>query len=449
MAIGSTSGPQVAFTGFATGLDSNSIIEALVAVRRVEQDRLSARVSKLQKQQTAYGALRTKLSSLRAKADAINTVDKLGSAVASSTDDTVATATASGRAAEGTYNVTVTSLATTAAKASIGFTDKDTTEIGSGGFDITSGGTTYTIDVGSNATLEQIRDAINASDAPVNASIVDDGTPGAGFRLVLTSQNSGTAGNFTVSDSRFTYAGDTLGLSVVTAAADAQFTVNGLSVTRSTNVVSDVVDGATFTLKKGGGASSVVTIARDLDAVKKKITDFVAAYNDVATELRTHRNFAERDGKAVLFGEANLNRIGGRLRTAALAGVTGTGSTYDRLSDIGIRTDPDGKLAIEDGELREALEADYEGVTALFTQIGTGNANGLARSLASTVGDAITGFILPRNSALATQASTLRKRIDSMETGLERYAEQLRTKYAALESFAGRYQQAGAALGSI
>ncbi len=449
MGLSSTSGPKVAFQGFATGLDSNAIIEALVGVRRIEQSRLNAKAAKFQKQQTAYGGLRSKLSALRAKADSINTIDKLGSAKAATTDDTVASATASGRAPEGTFQVVVNSLAATASKASAGFTDKDVTEIGSGGFDITSGGTTYSIDVGNDATLEKIRDAINASAAPVNATIVDDGTPGAGFRLVLTAEKSGVAADFSISDSRFTYAGDALAVANVTAAADAQFSVNGLAVSRPNNTISDVIDGATFTLKKGGGATTVVTVARDIDAVKKKIADFVSAYNDVATELRGHRNFSDREGKAILFGEANLNRISDRLRSAATGGVTGTGSTYDRLSDIGIRTEPDGKLSLKDGELEDALEADYTGVISLFTQIGTGGGNGLARTLANTVSEAITGFILPRNNALATQAAQLRKRVDSLETGLERYAESLRTKYANLETFAGRFQQAGAALSSL
>lgn len=448
MAIDSTTGPSVSFRGFATGLDSNSIIEALVNVRRVEQTRLEAKAAKIQKQQQAYGTLRAKLASLRSKADGINSAEKLGAATASTTADTTVTATASGAAAEGSYNVVINQLATTGSGVSSGFADSNATLVGKGRLTFESDGASYEVALNDDATLEQIRDAINASDAPVKAAVINDGGVGTPFKLVLTAETTGAAASFTVDTSSFVPVGGALSFAT-TAGQNAQFSVNGFAVTRTSNTVTDVVPGASFELKQGGGATATVTIARDLGAVKKRITDFVAAYNDVVSEVRTHRSFADRDGKAVLYGESNLERVLGRIKEAATTAVTGTGSATDRLGDLGIRTDQDGKLVVADDQLTEALENDYAGALKLFTQVGSGSGNGLARDVASAASEAITAIILPRTNALRSQTSTVNTRIQSLEERLDKYAVSLRNKYAALETFAGRYQQAGAALGSL
>lgn len=441
------SGPSVAFAGFATGLDTQSIISALIGVRRTRTARLEAEQAKISKQQAAFGQLRTKLAALRTKADAINSVAKLGASTAATSDADVVSATAGGDAAPGTYAITVTQLAKTQSTASAGRADKDVSAVGSGKLTFVSGGQNFEVAVAAGATLEDLRDAINASDAPVTATIVDDGSGATPFRLLLTAESQGADGAFTIDTSAFVPSGAALGFTNLANAQNAQFTVNGLAVSRSSNVVSDVATGTTFTLKAAGSAS--ITVEHDVAEVKKRIKEFLGSYNDVVDEIRGHRKFADRNGKAVLFGESSLERVLSRIGGAASGAVAGTGSAFDSLADLGIRPDQNGRLSVDDGALDDALDADYGGVLRLFTQTGTGTAAGLARDVAAEVTNAIASALAPRTAALGERSQRLGREIAALDIRLEKYAEGLREKYAALETYVGRFQQQGASLSTL
>jgi flagellar hook-associated protein 2 len=281
----------------------------------------------------------------------------------------------------------------------------------------------------------------------VTASIIDDGTPGAGFRLVLTSDQTGTAAAATIDDSGFVPAGQALGFTSIATGQDAVFSVNGLTVTRATNVVSDVLSGVTLTLKDPG--ATTVSVARNLDDVKKKIGEFVSAYNDVVSEVRVHRNYADREGKASLYGDSNLDRILSRLQSKLGETVAGLSADANAFADLGFTFGADGKIATDAEALSNAVESNYDGVVALFTQLGTGGGAGLARSVSTAVGEVITQMVLPKTASLSGRASSLNKRVGALETQLEKYAEQLRKRYAALETFAGRFQSAGATLNAL
>ncbi|HYC78847.1 MAG TPA: flagellar filament capping protein FliD, partial [Planctomycetota bacterium] len=236
-------------------------------------------------------------------------------------------------------------------------------------------------------------------------------------------------------------------VSTVRAGLNAQFSVNGIAVERPTNLADDVVEGVSFNLKQTGSAT--VTVTRDPGKVKEKIKAFVDAYNDVFTELRAQQNFAERDGKAVLYGETALERIASTLKDAARGAVSGLDPAFDALSDLGIRVDGKGKLTVKDEDLEAALSADYEAATKLFTRIGTGEARGVARAVAAEVGSVITGVIAQRTGSIGSRQSSLTKQITEIEARLEKYADSLRRKYANLETYVGRFQSYGSSLGAL
>ena len=132
-----------------------------------------------------------------------------------------------------------------------------------------------------NNTLAGIRQAINDADAGVTATIINDGTTN---RLVLSSDTSGSVGSISVTaaddGSGGTHALSQLenaGLVQVQSADNAQFTVNGLSVSRSSNTVTDVVDGLTLNLTKGTAGSpgvSTITVAKNTAATTTAIEGF-------------------------------------------------------------------------------------------------------------------------------------------------------------------------------
>ena len=153
----------------------------------------------------------------------------------------------------------------------------------------------------SNNTLEGIRTAINASGAGVTASIVNDGT-GTPYRLVLTSDSTGTASAMTVTysgddssdtaSSLFGYDGSTGNMTQTVEALDAELTINGISVTSQSNTVEDALQGVTLNLS-AVGSSQTLTISQDTDAIYDAIESFVSAYNSYVPTRHSPRRLAK------------------------------------------------------------------------------------------------------------------------------------------------------------
>jgi flagellar hook-associated protein 2 len=339
--------PLIGFNGFATGLDTQAIIDALSGVKRVPILKLEAQKAKLQKQQTEFGSLKAKLEALRTKANGIDSLSELAAFSTATTDSTVATATAAGGATSGTYSIVVNNLAETESRALTGVAAKTGVAIGSGTINFAVGGENFGVVIPANSDLEAIRDAINESDAPVSATIINDGTPGTPYRLVVTSDASGAAAAFTPDLSQFTPASGALAFTTLSTGQDAQFTLNGLPLTRSSNSVADAITGVTLNLAKetsgGVAAATTVTITEDHEKVKTKVKELITALNDVLDVVRTQSNHELRESKAVLYGDSTIRRIASTLRGAIDTEVD-SGSVYSTLASIGVKTGTDGRL---------------------------------------------------------------------------------------------------------
>lgn len=435
--------PIVSFIG-PSGLDTGAIIDALANVRRSPILRLQAQAAKLQKQSTEFGNLRARLEALRSKASAIDTVNELRANTASSSDATVLTASATTSSTEGVYAIAVTSLAQAASKISTGVAQKTGLAVGSGKLDITAGGNTYTIDVGTNSDLEQIRDAINASDAPVTATVIDDGTGTNQYKLVLSSDTTGVSSDFTVDLTNFTPQAGPFSLSTLNSAQDAVFTLNGATIHRSSNTVTDLVPSVRISLQKAG-ASATVTVSKDRDTVKNRIKDLVSAFNDLNDVFRANTNPDTKDTTGVLYGDSTLRQAQFKVRGVLDTRLTGTGSAYDSLASIGITTGRDGRLSVDDAKLTAALNADYDGVISLFTTASTGIAV-KAREVATSIGD---NSVRLRTTGIQSRIRSINAQVNNLEDRLDDYIEQLRKKYSALDSLAGRLQAQGSALSTL
>ncbi len=235
---------------------------------------------------------------------------------------------------------------------------------------------TVTIDA-SNNTLQGIRDAINAANVGVNASILNVGGTNP-YRLVLQSAPGGSAASLRIGVSGDAalaglLAYDPAGgqsLTQTVAAQDANLTVNGLEVTSGSNTLTDAIQGVTLTLAKVG--STTVTVGRDPAAAQTAAQGFVKAYNDLNTLLHDLTRFdAEKDGSGALVGDSAARTIQSQLRSAlssALAG--GNSNTLRVLSQVGMSFQKDGSLQLDSGKLSQALASDPAGVARLFASGG-------------------------------------------------------------------------------
>ena len=434
----SSSSPTITSTGIGSGIDINGIVSKLMTVESLPLTQLATKEATFQGQITALGSLKGALGTFQTAMSGMSTAAQFNAVNATPADATVLTATAFSTATAGSYTVNVTTLAQAQSLEAAGQTNA-TSAIGTGtqttvnfqfgtiagtptnGIfpngstftqDTSQAGGTVTID-SSNNSLQGIRDAINNANIGVTASIVNDGSANP-YRLVLTSTKTGAN-----SDMNITVTGDTtlqsfLGydpttaanqnLTQTTAAQNAAFTVNGVSITSASNTVTTAIPGVTMNLLKQG-ASTTLAVARDTSAVQKAASDFVSAYNALHSTLSSLSSYdATTNTGGPLLGDPTVLNIESQLSNTLNTPLTGLSGSLTNLSQIGITLQKDGTMALDSTTLNSAISSNLTGITGLFSSMGqsTDSLVGFVSSTANTQPGSYPVAI----SHLATQASS-------------------------------------------
>ncbi|MBM4060576.1 MAG: hypothetical protein FJ265_05705 [Planctomycetes bacterium] len=450
----------ISFGGLASGLDTQAIIRALMAVERRPITQLETKKTTLNKAKSLFGDLDGLLDKLQAAAKALKTTTDFLKMKVASDDEDVLTASAAGSAAPGTHTVRVNRLATAQIHASTGSASPTSTFGSAGEFLLTVGGHEVVVAM-SDPSLESIAAAINdeASRQRLNvrAEVVDTGNAGnARYQLVVRATETGSAGAFTITavvgEQSFTDLMAGLVGNQISAARDSEVVVNGIVVTRSTNSVTGAIAGVTLDLKSVPSPNKDVTITVSTDATEtaKKVQEFVDAYNKVV-DFFTDQNALDAEGKAKspLFGDATLRSMRSALRNVVGARVTGTGNeAYQMLAQLGIKADTQGKLTFTQSKLEQALADDEQAVAAVFTDATAGIARRLEDQI-DVYTDSVDGLLKTRSDGFDRLVKQTQSRIDRAEDRLERYQKQLETKYANLESLLTRLQGQGSSIPSI
>ncbi len=370
-------------------MDGGTLVESLIEGERAPVRTLEKQVTSLQSKVTAYQTLNTKLSALSEKVNAMlygdgeaplitpySFSERLAESVfskcrvASSNEDAI-TATVSSANNVGNYSITVSSLAQARTMASTGFADITSTATGTGTLIIKTGSNdpvTVTIN-SSNCTLNGVCNAINNAKAGVRASIINDGssTP---YRLMITAEETGTANSFTLTDNLS--GGQALGFVQTQAAADAQFQINGASITKSSNVIDDVISGVTFTLKNVSAAPVTLHLERDVDAIVTALKEFVDAYNGVNSFIAGQFAYnAATESAGVLAGDSTLRNIQSTLQSQVVQSVQNQFTTLGVTGQVGLDFNRNGSLSLDEKKFRDALSDNFAAVAALFLGDGT------------------------------------------------------------------------------
>lgn len=434
--------------GIGSGLDSSSLVEQLVtAERQGPAQRLDRSEGRLDAELSAFGVFQSRLDALE---KTVSTFDGLtGQRRVDVSNSSILSASISGEADIADYRVEVSQLASAQSVASAGFVATDTT-VGSGTLNIAVGGAAATaveIDPAA-ATLADVRDAINGADAGVDAAIVDDGTA---QRLVIAADDTGAANTIdisvtdndgnntdTVGLSALSYTGGAENLAQVEAASDAALTVNGLDVTRPTNQIDDLLPGLSLDLKQAQVGTVVeVSVASDTGAAKAAVEDFVEAYNGLQKPIAEATRFDAESGQAgVLLGDSTARGLLSSLRNGVVAD-TGVSGPLDRLVDLGISTDEDGGLEIDDARLNEALADDFEGVAALLGGIG----ETFGRTAARFGGD--DGIVAARSEGVEARLEDIGDQREALDRRIANLEERLRAEFSALDTLVAGLQDTG------
>lgn len=440
--------PNFTFSGLASGLDTGAIIDALVQAESIPILRLESHKARLERQDSLLGRIDSKLDALKTAADKLRDLDGVASFSATSSDESVLDATVSGSATGGFFDLDISALARAETQASTGFSSSDATVYSgpdSYSFDITVDGETHTIQLSGDVSLDDIKTAIQDSDAPVHAAVINTNSGTDPYQLVLTSEETGTQNAVTLDFSSEPGLGTALQFSTIQSASDASFTLNGLQVTNASNDVEGVVQGVTLHLRDTGSAT--LSLETDGGKVRQEIEGFVEAYNDLASLLDS-QNVVDEDGQtdAPLFGDSTVRHLGSRLSDAVLREIDGLSGTFTSLASVGVTLDGAGRLEIDSEELDEALATDRAAVMAVFTTESTGLGDRIA-GMVDSVTDPENGLIQVRRDGIERRQRTLDQRIENMERRLGRFEERLVERFASFEQLISSFQAQGAALG--
>ena len=441
--------PGISSPGLGSGLDVNGLVTKLMALEQKPLTALASKEASFQAKLSAFGSLKGALSALQTAAKSLTSANTFTGMSASASDTTVLTASGDATAVAGTYDIAVSKLAkANTVRSNVNF---GTDSFDSGTLRVTIGsGTGVDIELTGVVTLAGIRDAINTGNAGASAAIINDGTAD---RLVLTSKTTGSAGNITVQAPTTNGDGarrltDLISASLVEVqpAQNAELTINGLAVSRSSNTISDAIAGVTLNLIKADATtppSTKLTVARDTATVKNAIDTFVNAYNTAAKLLRdtSAYNAAAKQG-SILTGDSAVRNLQSLLISNAQARISGLSGNIGTLSDIGIAVQKDGTLLTDSAKLSAALKDTSKDVGSLFTSTATGNQGIAVRfSEALTAAVSASGPISSRTEGIGSSIKEINKQREAINSRLASIEKRYRAQFTALDTLISSMQQ--------
>lgn len=459
----SASGPDLGIPGIASGLDTQSLINKIMAFESQPLALLNSQIAAIHSQEAAWDPLRALFQSLQDAAVKLTTDSGWNPQKASVSDATVLDASVTGNATPGTYTIqadqaylTTFGLTDPMARAeqdvstTTSITDPNA-KLGYTGTFTLNGGTAVTLD-GSEG-LNQIAAKINDTTAKthVTASVMqvyDSATNTTHQALQLQSTRTGKANAIVYGDSTTSGAGTSLfvGLGILATsgstaaqasavkqvAQDAHIVVNGVAMVADSNVVTTAIPGVTLTLKNLQQTSQVsVTLTPDQDAVVANVQKFVDAFNKLISTVKDDTKY-DLDTKqgGPLLGNLDILLGEGRLSSDVQTVVSGAG-TFQTLAQVGITQKQDGTLKFDQTAFRDAWNKDSASVQSLFQLSGSGVAQ-LVNTETHRWLDA-KGILDTSKSSWDARVKDLQDQIKTMSDFLQKREDMLRQQFLAME----------------
>ncbi len=435
--VGSTTPTSGLLTsmGVGSGIDVGSLVDKLVAARKApQQNQINNQAATANTQLSALGQVNAALSALQSAMAPLTDGSAFSARAVSTGDADVLGAASNGNPVSGSYDVVVSQLATSL-KASSGAFASGSAAVGTGTLTLAVGDQSMSLALdASNNSLAAIRDAINkASDNPGISGTIVNGTDGA--HLVLSGTRTGAANGFTVSSSggdgglaALNYdvkASSGNALDVITAAQDAQYSIDGLAGHSAGNSVSTAIDGLTLTLSKAG--STTLNVTNDGSKATSALTNLVNTYNRF---VGIYQNLTKYDPTSnvagAMIGDATLNSINSTL--SRIVGGTANGTT---LSSIGISLQFDGTLKLDSGQLATALSDGGKQAGNLF-----GGTGGFAARLNTQLGQWVstTGVLASRTTSISQQLRDLGSRQTALDNSMASLTARYQAQFTALDT---------------
>ena len=446
--------------GIGSGLDVNSIVTQLVAIEKRPLQPLQAKATTLQSQLSLYGTIKSQASALGDAAATLATASHWSSQVASSSNASAVGVSAGASASAQSLSVEVSQLARAQSAAStgvaagtaVGATGTLTLQLGKWAGASTALGFTpgssaaVDISVAATDTMSAIAAKINAASAGVTASVLRDGT---NERLVVRSTTSGAETGFSITTagdaglSMFaltgtidsTNAAPASGMFLSQTSLDAKAKINGVEITSSSNTLTNAVTGVNLQLSQVTTSPVEISLSTDTNAITKNIQSFVDAYNALNQTLADATKYDAASKKSGLL-QGDSVTVGLQTTLRSILGSSSVGSSFSRLSDIGLERQTDGSLKINTTRLTTAT-TDMSNLKALFT---TNNSDTQTNGFGMKLRDfayglvASDGRVTSKSKALQGAITRNSDDQDKVTARATRVEANLRSQYTALDA---------------
>jgi flagellar hook-associated protein 2 len=456
----STNG-AISVSGLGSGVNTGLIVDTLVkASTSPKQTQINKAEAATKTTLSGIGSLKSALAAFQTAAAALNNTNTFKGLAASSANDSVVKVTSDNTASPGTYAISVKQLATASKVSSKLFASGAGSAINPGTLAIKQGNKSYSVTIGSGATLSSVRDSINASlsSSGISANIVTDSK---GARLVLSSTTTGAGSDIsssgiselTIDGTAKLDASDSTSAGYISARpVDAEYTVDGLTMTSSSNTVNSAVSGLSLTLTGvTKDTATDIKVSSDSDTLKKSVQSFVDAYNTMMSVINKQTHVTSTGATAstsssattsagALTGDAMVRKLVSQIH-GALTDVSTSSGSLSILSQLGVATNSStGLLSLDDTKWNTAMKTQYGNVANLFT-----GEKGLISRM-DTILDTYTdtgGVLETRQKSLNAKLSDLDDQQDALDRRTESLTAILTAKYTAMDTLVAQLNATG------
>ena len=433
--------------GVGAGIDQKAIVDSLVEAERAPQEAsLSRMIERSEARVSAFGVVKSTLELVREQFRKLNDLSDVKAFSTQSSDATLLDATASSSATAGTYDVSVSQLASRDSYTFDGF-DSKTASLNGGAtitIQITQDGTTTELSI-DGPTLTNVAETINDSGLGLTANIIDTGQ--ANGRYVLS------VGGETGSDNAFTISSSLLTNPVQqSTASNANLTVNGVAITSESNSIGSALAGVTINLK-GTFASETITVSKDTSQVKTEIKNLVGVYNEMKTIFNSLKTGDDPDDQLVgsLATDSVFRTIESAFRNTFTSQSSTPSGQISYWADLGLSYQRDGNLILDEDRLDTVLATSFDDVVTALTadtedQTDIGDASrGLAGDMSAMIRN-LTKATGPIDNSINNSNSSLtdyKTRLEELDARMERIRDRYTAQFAAMQSIVDQFKSTG------
>jgi flagellar hook-associated protein 2 len=479
---------SISSLGVGSGLDLEGLVgQLLEAERKPKTDALDSREDNVEAEISGIGKLKSKLEDFQETLDNLRSDANLKGREPSINNPSEGvepfTAEASNSALEGDYNIAVTQLARgsrieTADAQNGGFNDSSDTLLSAGvaslTFKIDATSDSFTINLTAGNSLEDLRNAINASEDNfgVIASIIDTGTVNGGSKLVYTSDTEGAGNDLVIVNDNDVAELDLVSttdssqtatyLTPVNSAQNAKATIDGIDVESKTNEFENVIENVSFEVSEKSELeadgttykTSKLSIGFDTEEVEETIREFVTNFNALQAEIKLLTRYGESDleedgslaGDSLVRGIQNgiNNILFSSVDSSTLGGLFQLGVEFNDQNELEISSSDKIGLGSGDDRLKAALKDNFDQIAKLFTD----EEQGIAVRLFDYVEEytSFSGLLKSREDNAKEQREQIFDERLSLELRLAGTEQILRKKYLNLDQTVARLNSTGSAL---